>query len=231
MSTRACRLAVARSAGLLSLAAVCVSACGGSGAEPPPTVVERSPAAVSAEPKFATQPPAHPDSTHASSQPPRPADPRSGEQSSARYSRAFAAAFARVTDSVRAATRVPLRVPRLAFGDAADDSVRITILAAAPEQYDLVIGDGSVDYCTGGVYCRVGEVTGERLRAGVAPPAGRQVTLPGGRHGVFTAATCGANCSDSRITWDEGPYRYVLGLKLGTLPEVLRMAESALLVP
>lgn len=146
-------------------------------------------------------------------------------------SRALAAAFARVTDTVRAATRVPLRLPRIALGNATDDSVRVTVLAATPEQYDLVIGDGSVKYCTGGVYCRLGEVTGERRRPNTPLPPGRRVTLSGGRRGVFTPATCGANCSDSQITWDEGPYRYAVGLKVGTLPEVLRMAESALSGP
>ena len=48
---------------------------------------------------------------------------------------------------------------------------------------------------------------------------------------MFTDATCGANCSDSEVTWDEGPYRYAVGLKVGKFPEVMRMAESVVPVP
>lgn len=214
---------------VVSLLAALASACGGNGAEPRPMSADRSPVTASEVVDTAAQ--FRNAGAGAAELPPaRAGAPGAVRPTDSTYSRAFAAAFARVIDTLRATTRVPLRVPRLAWGDASDDSVRITVLAATPEQYDLVIGDNSVAYCTGGVYCRLGEITGERVRPNIALPAGRRVALPGGRTGVFTPATCGANCSDSQITWDEGPYRYVVGLKVGKFPEVLRMAESVVSV-
>lgn len=218
---------VGRRTRVVSLCAILVSGCGGSGAEPRPAVGDRSRVTASGTPDSAMQS----RSTGAGATARQPARAGALGQPGARYSPALAAAFARVTDTLRATTRVPLRFPRVAVGDMTDDSVRITVLAATPEQYDLVIGDNSVEYCTGGVYCRLGEITGERVGPNTPIPTGRRVVLPGGRYGVFTPATCGANCSDSQVTWDEGPYRYVVGLKVGTLPEVLRMAESVVSVP
>lgn len=215
---------------VVPLCAILASGCGGNGAEPRPAAVNPSRVAASGSSDPGVQSGTHGAGAIAP-QPARAGAPNAPGHPEARYSRAFAAAFARVTDTLRATTGVPLRFPRVAVGDATDDSVRITVLAATPQHYDLVIGDNNVDYCTGGVYCRLGEITGERVRYNTPLPSGRRVVLSGGRRGVFTPATCGANCSDSQITWDEGPYRYVVGLKVGTLPEVLRMAESVVSVP
>lgn len=154
-----------------------------------------------------------------------------GEVGSAAGTPNLASAFARVLDTVRAGTRVPVRVPRVAWGDAGDDSIRVSVTALEPDRYELVLGAAAVEFCGGGTYCRAGTVTGALRPAGAPKPHGPRVPLPGGRVGVFTDATCGANCSDSKVTWDEGPYRYSVGLKAGRMDRVRRMAESVVQVP
>lgn len=135
-------------------------------------------------------------------------------------------AFARVLDTVRATTRVPLRLPRVGWGDGYDDSTRITVSESVPNRYELILGNTLDEDCDGGTWCRIGTVTGERLRRPNPLPAGQPLTGPDGYRAVFTSATCGANCSDATVTWDEGAYRYTVGLKAGRLARVERMAAS-----
>lgn len=141
-------------------------------------------------------------------------------------SRGLWRAYARVVDTVRAITRVPLRLPLTGWGDGYDDSTRVTVSDVTPDRYELILGNSPAEDCDGGTWCRIGTVTGERRHGPTPLPHGRAVTVRGRYRGVFTDATCGANCSDSKVTWDDGPYRYSVGLKAGRLDRVQRMAES-----
>lgn len=54
------------------------------------------------------------------------------------------------------------------------------------------------------------------------------VKLRGGLTGYFYASICAAYCSDSFITWTEGSYHYLIGLKAETKSDLLASVNSAI---
>lgn len=54
------------------------------------------------------------------------------------------------------------------------------------------------------------------------------VTLRSGLRGYFYASVCGAYCSDSFITWSEGSYHYIIGLKGESRSNLLASVNSAI---
>ena len=125
---------------------------------------------------------------------------------------------------------------------------KLTVYAALPQPqpklgYDLVLG--YTPDCTGGNACRLGSVKGipkpvqsiEESYSSTKNPAlkrpGSQemmgpVSLSKGIQGWFIPSTCGANCSDALVVWDDGGYRYSVGIKVGDKASLVRMANSAI---
>jgi hypothetical protein len=54
------------------------------------------------------------------------------------------------------------------------------------------------------------------------------VKLRRGLTGHFYASVCGAYCSDSFITWTEGTYHYIIGLKAGRRSDLIGSVNSAI---
>ncbi len=54
------------------------------------------------------------------------------------------------------------------------------------------------------------------------------VKLRDGLNGYFYPSVCGAYCSDSFITWTEGTYHYIIGLKAETRSNLLAAVNSAI---
>jgi len=88
---------------------------------------------------------------------------------------------------------------------------------------------GYVPDCGGATACRIGSVEGERITRVTAPLVGRAVPLARYITGHFVRYACGASCRDSTMAWNERGYRYTFGIKAGTLGQLRRMANSAII--
>lgn len=121
----------------------------------------------------------------------------------------------------RLAVRVPAELPDVG---ARKDTVYAVLGKATRRRYEIVLG--FTPDCTGGTACRIGTVSGE---ASLRKVRGKPVKLANGITGRFQDAECGANCSDSTISWKQGPAWYTVGIKAGHLPELTKMANSAIL--
>ncbi|MEB3308856.1 MAG: hypothetical protein VKJ02_01335 [Snowella sp.] len=135
--------------------------------------------------------------------------------------------FQPIIPSLKAKTRVPLRLP--SYIPDADDSLPLyaVIETANSSSYSLILG--YTPDCGGGNACRLGSLSGEFIKK-KQPLTGKRVKLMHNRTGYFTEATCGANCSDSTLTWQEGNYRYTVGIKVGDIQSLTKMANSTVLV-
>jgi len=132
--------------------------------------------------------------------------------------------FAPVLPAIHAKWHLPVRVPaQLPDLGAGPDRVYAVLGAAGKSHYEIILG--FTPDCAGGTACRLGAVSGD------APPkksAGKPVRLDRGIVGRFVDAVCGANCSDSTLTWKQGPASYTVGIKAGRLKELREMANSAI---
>ncbi len=134
------------------------------------------------------------------------------------------ALFQPVISKIHRQWSLPIRVPA-ELPDLGDKQPAYANLSKATRRrYEIILG--FTPDCSGGTACRIGTVSGEvssrQLR-------GKPVQLANGITGRFQDAKCGANCSDSTIKWKEGPAAYSVGIKAGHLPELTKMANSAIL--
>lgn len=87
---------------------------------------------------------------------------------------------------------------------------------------------GYAEDCYGGTACRLGMISAEKLTETATEPPGSQVSLEDGIIGNFVEGSCGANCSDSTISWDYRGSRYTLGIKVGKQKTMVKMADVKL---
>lgn len=152
--------------------------------------------------------------------------------------------FRPVINQLKAKTRVPLQLP--AYIPQEDYPLYITVNMATPKRYELTIGTDT--HCSGGNYCRYGTVSGQRITPSTPSveeqyaflndpsyqPTERstqkmgRVTLANDIRGYFIPYVCGANCDDSKVIWEQGGYRYLVGIKAGEKKLVVQMANSAI---
>lgn len=152
--------------------------------------------------------------------------------------------FRPVLSQLTTKTRVPLLLP--AYVPQEDYPLYATVNTAQPEQYELTIG--ATEDCSGGNYCRYGTVSGQRITSSTpsveeeyaflndpqyqpserSPEKMGRVTLANGIRGYFIPYTCGANCDDSKVIWEQNGYRYLVGLKKADKKVVVEMANSAI---
>lgn len=145
-------------------------------------------------------------------------------------------------------TNIPLRLPTYIPKDLKTEPgyEPPPLQAALPEKpsnqgYDVVLGYSP--NCSGGNACRFGTVTGYlkpmqsitseydwiRNYQGVkSKEPFQQVKLINNIKGWFIPWTCGANCSDAKIVWEEYSYRYSVGVKVGEKASLIKMANSAI---
>lgn len=143
---------------------------------------------------------------------------------SARVSELFARRVAAVADRVRARSDVPVRLPLVFYAGLDDDSLYVVLTEVGRGHYEGVFA--SRPECEGGNSCRDGSFEGRRLTHSTRPPRGPSVVLAGGQRGTFTPARCATFCSDAFVTWDEGAYRFRLGMKAGRLEDLQRVASA-----
>ena len=137
--------------------------------------------------------------------------------------------FEPILPELRAKTRVPLKLPTY-LGIEEDGLEGHPLYAiveeATPNRYFLQIA--FTPDCSGGTACRWGGATGERIGTQMGRPTGRPIKLSRGITGYFVDSTCGANCSDSVLTWDLQGYRYTVESKAAAPDFLLKVANSAI---
>ena len=116
---------------------------------------------------------------------------------------------------------VPRRLPDVGQGS---EPIYATVVEASTDGYRIVLG--FTPDCGGGTACRLGELAARRAAA-TAPP-GQPVELAGGLQGRFVDATCGANCSDSTLTWQARGVERSVGLKAGSVADVTGLANAVI---
>ena len=128
--------------------------------------------------------------------------------------------FTPVLASLRAGTRVPLRLP-LVVGDAYDAALYARIGRVSRTRYFVRIGQN----CERS-YCPYGTVSGTKLSRRAPRPQGNAVELAGGVTGHLTDGS--KTSKDSIITWDQGQYRYAIAIYAARPEALIKVANSAL---
>jgi hypothetical protein len=134
--------------------------------------------------------------------------------------------FEGVAPTLGQKTRVPLKLPSYLATEAETNPLHVIVMTVAPGRYELQLA--FTQNCTGGTSCRYGMISGQTVRRGMKRPRGKPVRLLHGITGYFIDAKCGANCSDSTLTWQQAGYRYVVGIKAANLRTLRKVANSAI---
>jgi hypothetical protein len=127
---------------------------------------------------------------------------------------------------VQPRTKVPLKLPTYVATHSEAHPLYAIIESASPSAYRIQLA--FTHDCAGGNACHYGVVTGRTLRPRERRPKGKPVPLTDGLIGYFVDATCGAVCSDSTLTWNEGAFHYTVGLKAEKFDALKKVAESAI---
>jgi hypothetical protein len=110
------------------------------------------------------------------------------------------------------------------------------IITSDEGEYEISL-DFGVE-CQGAGACHYGGMAGMRVNANV--PVGTSsfpfdledaqiVELAYGIPGYFVEAVCGANCDDARLWWIYEGYEYMVGVKAGSLEDVMALANASIL--
>ncbi|EFA71483.1 hypothetical protein CEP10_05320 [Cylindrospermopsis raciborskii S07] len=91
-------------------------------------------------------------------------------------------------------------------------------------KYQILLG--FTPDCSGGTACRFGAISAELVSSNTPKPVGKEVNLNNNKKAYFEDFKCGANCSDANLTWREKGVQYTIGLKAGSLSDLVKMANS-----
>lgn len=133
--------------------------------------------------------------------------------------------FRPVIEELQAKVSIPLRLPsRLPDLGQGTDPVYAIVEQAKAHSYAIVLG--FTPDCNGASVCRIGSISG--AVAGQKKLRGKTIRLKGGITGRYVEAECGANCSDSVVSWREGRNQYSVGLKAGSQADAAALANATL---
>ena len=157
--------------------------------------------------------------------------PAMGEQShpvadSQQMKSAGSPVFASVLTELQSKSRVPLRLPTYLANEEETSPLFAIVETAAPTRYEVQLA--FTKNCTGGNACRYGRVSGQAIGKAAKQERGQAVSLTQGITGYFVNAKCGANCSDSTLTWIQEGYRYTVGIKAEHVETLTKVANSAI---
>lgn len=140
--------------------------------------------------------------------------------------------FTNALPVLRSKTSVPVRLPACVRGLNSKDELYAIVKTAEKSGYVVVLG--AIPDCEGQHVCSYGTMVGTSgplNQIGEYDLAHRSrvsVKLRRGLTGFYYASVCHAYCSDSLITWSEGSYHYIIGLKSGNLSSLVASANSAI---
>ena len=131
--------------------------------------------------------------------------------------------------SSRKKTKVPLWLPHYIPESEGDIPLYAQVETVTAKSYSILLGFDPE--CNGGTACRLGSVSGEKINSQNKILKGKKITFSRKRQGYFVDAICGANCSDSTLSWQEKGYLYQVAIKAGDLKTLVKMANSTILIP
>lgn len=133
--------------------------------------------------------------------------------------------FSEILPRLKIQTKLTIRLP--AYIPESDGSNRIYAIleTANASKYEILLT--FTEDCTEGNACRLGSTSAEAI----IPESlltGKPIALANGITGYFTDATCGANCSDATLTWEQNSVRYTIAIKASKMTTLVKMANSAI---
>ena len=141
--------------------------------------------------------------------------------------------YTKAVTVLQSKTSVPLRLPTCVWGLNSNDDIHAIVKSADESGYVLVLG--ATPDCEGQHVCSYGTMIGTSRPLNQIDDAydvtrrpRTAVKLHRELHGYFYASVCGAYCSDSFVTWTEGKYHYVIGLKAEKKSNLLASVNSAI---
>ena len=129
-------------------------------------------------------------------------------------------------------TSIPLRLPTCVSGLDSTSELHAIVKSVDERSYVVVLGD--TPECEGQHVCSYGTMIGTSRpldqidEYDVTRRPRSLVNLHHGLTGYFYASVCGAYCSDSFITWTEGTYHYIIGLKAEERRNLIASVNSAI---
>jgi hypothetical protein len=133
--------------------------------------------------------------------------------------------FTKALEQVREKCKIPILLPAYLANEEEPMELYAIVEKASQDSYLIPLGF-SAD-CAGGNACRWGTIIGEKVKEEVKPK-GKKVRLIRNLTGYFQAGKCGAVCSDSKIVFYQGGYKYTFGIKAAKLDTMLKVVNSAL---
>jgi len=133
--------------------------------------------------------------------------------------------FAPILSELENQTDLPVILPSLLPEEKETSPVYALTTEVSASEYQVLLG--FTPDCNGGTACRWGEISGQTGPL-MAPEEGESVNLAQGITGYFVPATCGANCSDAVVMWEQAGGHYRIGLKAGEKERLIEMANSAI---
>ncbi|HHP7232303.1 MAG TPA: hypothetical protein ACFCUY_15760 [Xenococcaceae cyanobacterium] len=138
------------------------------------------------------------------------------------------AIFRELLPKLEAQTRLPIRLP--SYIPESDSSyplyAHLESANASKYQIQLVFTED----CTGETACYLGSIVAEAVTSQSPALRGKTMALADDITGYFRDATCGANCSDATLIWEQNSVRYTIALKAGRLETLIKMANSMVLL-
>jgi hypothetical protein len=131
-------------------------------------------------------------------------------------------------------TGIPVAVPEVALTAGEPSPLYATLLTVADGMYEINLG--YVPECTGGNACSWGNLAGKRDDGKLTGTPNfpydlkeaKGIALAGGVQGYFIESRCGANCDDAKVFWIQNGVQYMVGIKAGSEPQAVEMANSAI---
>ena len=123
-------------------------------------------------------------------------------------------------------TTIPLSLPTYIPEYDQPNSLYALIEKTTASEYTILLA--FTQDCTGGTACRLGGVSGKKISSQDSKLNGQEVALVNNITGYFTDAVCGANCSDSTLSWVQNDIYYTVALQGGKLENLVKMANSAI---
>jgi hypothetical protein len=137
--------------------------------------------------------------------------------------------FSPIIPTLKKKTKVPLWLPSYIPESEGDIPLYAQLETVTAKSYSILLG--FEPECNGGTACRLGSVSGEIMNSKNKILKGNKITFSRKRQGYFVDAICGANCSDSILSWQEKGYIYQVAIKAGDLKTLVKIANSTVLIP
>jgi hypothetical protein len=134
----------------------------------------------------------------------------------------FSSILPTLKSKTKLSIRLPAYIPELGLSNSGMYAI---IENATASEYQIMLA--FTENCTGGTACRLGYISAAANTAKAPPLIGKAVPLAEGITGYFIDATCGANCSDATLVWEQNSVRYKVAIKAGKLTTLTKMANSA----